>query len=1044
MRRVVEFFVRHGVFGDLLTVVVIGLGIAAAFQIRREVFPNVEFDIVTITTHFPGAAPEEVEKLITSPLEQDLKEVDGIKRLHSFSIEGMSEIVIFLDPDQTTGDEGKADVQDIADRFTELPEGAEEPLVKKIESKHNPIIEVGLAGAIPPIELRTIAKSLEEEIERLPGVAKVRSRGLRDVEIRVEADQSLLSRYRLSLDDLIAALRRQNLSVPGGTIEVSGTNPVERIIRTSGDFADLEAVRKTVIRANDLGQAVLVADVARVSYDLERPSILARVKGKAALTLTVLKKEKADAIDLVNALRKRMGELGPRLDSRLEVNFVNDFSQWVRRRLSILTSNLLIGLGMVLLMLPLMIPFRFSILIALGEPFAFLGTILILFEWGQSINMISMLGLIIVSGILIDDSIVVTENAVRLVEEGMDPKEAAIEGTMQIAAPVAASVASTAIAFLPMAFMSGIFGKFVMQIPIAVITALAVSLFETYFILPGHIAHWIRPRKPGQADSGARRSRLGRVVDRTRAIWDRRVVPVYLRWLAASLRNRYAVLGGLVVLLGASIGLATTVMRFVLFPPEGIEIFRVLVQAPIGTNVERMAELIRPIEERVAALSGNELDTYTATLGIQQQDMNDPLTRRGSNYAQVAVYLTPENRRARTAKEIIDALRAEVGTPPGLEKVVFVRARPGPPQGKPVSLGIRGKEYPKILEAAAEVERLLKEMPGVSDIANSYTLGKEELRIQVDSREAAAAGVSVASVGTTVRAAFEGVVATSIRTLNEEIDVRVSLNRSERSRPRTLEEILIPNAAGSLVPLSRVARWTKAQGLAVFEHEANQRQVQVSGEIDTKVSTANVVNGRLRRQLPALRDKFPEVDFAFGGEDEDTRESMRSLGRAFIFAVCGIFLTLVLTFRSLVQPLLILLTIPLGVIAVVWAFFLHGMPISFMGMLGIIALSGVIVNNAIVLVDFVNQRRAEGSEGHRSILEAAEQRIRPIFLTTVTTVIGILPTAYGIGGLDKFVVPIAMALGWGLMFGSILTAFVFPAALAVLDDLLALLRRPAR
>ena len=477
MKRIIAFFVRQGVFGDLLSVAVIILGIGAAFLIKREVFPNVAFDVISIVTIFPGASPQEVEKLITNPLEQDLKEVDGIKKLQSGSIEGRSGIVIYLDPDQTTEEIAKSDIQDVVDRFTneQLPANAEKPLVTAIQSKQAPIIEVSVAGEIPPLELRAIAKQLEYELERVSGVARVVQRGLRDIEIRVEADQQKLSRYRLSLDDLVDALKRQNVSIPGGTVEPPAGNTIaaistkERIVRTVGDFANLDDVRKTIIRANDLGQALEVADVAKVFYDLERADVLNHTNGLPALSLTVLKKENADAIDLVDAIKQRVKELHPKIDPRVKISYINDFSEYIRRRLSILTGNLTIGLSLVLLLLPLMIPFRFALLIALGEPFAFLGTIWILHLTGHSINLISMLGLIIVSGILVDDSIVVTENAVRLVEEGKSPKEAAIEGTYQILSPVTASVLATTTAFLPMLFMSGIFGKFIREVPIAVI-----------------------------------------------------------------------------------------------------------------------------------------------------------------------------------------------------------------------------------------------------------------------------------------------------------------------------------------------------------------------------------------------------------------------------------------------------------------------------------------------------------------------------------------------------------------------------------------------
>ena len=1045
MKKLLDFFVRQHLFGNLLTVIVIGVGLFTAFQIRREVFPNVSFDVITVTTVYPGASAEEVEKLITNPIEQDLAEIDGIKKILSTSIEGRSVVVIYLDSDQTTEEEAKSDIQDVVDGVTDLPEDAKDPVVAAIKSKLQPIVEVTVGGEIPPLELRKTAKNLEQEIERIPGVARVVFRGLRELEIRVEADIQKLARARLSLDDLVLALKRQNLAIPGGTVEVIPTAPgaKEKLVRTKGDFTTLEDIKKTVIRANDLGQALTIADVALVSYDLERATVLNRTNGVPSISLTILKKQQADAIELVDAVQARMDQvkesLGP--DSKIKIEFVNDLSQFIRRRLNILTSNLGIGLGFVLLMLPLMIPTRFALLIALGEPFAFLGAIALLYYTGNTINLVSMMGLIIVSGILVDDSIVVTENAVRLVEEGMDPKDAAVKGTLQIIAPVTASVLCTSMAFLPMAFMSGIFGKIIFQVPLAVLTCLATSLLETFFILPAHIAHWIKfktieAERPAKSDG-----RIRKILKFTRTTWDDKVVPFYLSWLKVAIRHRYAVAGLLVVVLIGSGVLAAKGMRFVLFPPEGVEIFFIRTETPTATSLERHALLLADVEKSVAKLSKQEVINFTTTAGIQQQDPNDPTTRRGAEYGQITVFLTPENERTRTAPEIIAGLREKIGHPAEFEKITFNRLNPGPPSGKPVSVGVRARTYEEINQAVTRIKSVLAGISGVTDITDNYRLGKEELQVKVNAAETAAAKLSVASIGNTVRAAYEGLVATSVREIDQEVDVRVSLSESDRHQASSLSSLMIPNPFGNLIPLSRVARVEKAQGLGIYEHEANRRQVKVTAEVDTHVTSALAVNDQIRGLLPSLQKEFPGVTLGFGGEDEDTQESLTSLRRAFVLAVLGIYLVLVLTFKSLIQPMVILLTVPLGIIAVIWAFFFHGLPISFMGTLGVVALSGVIVNNAVIFVDFVNQARAGGMGKRESLLKAAEMRVRPIFLTTVTTVIGILPTAYGIGGLDKFVVPIAMSLGWGLSFGSVLTAFVFPAALAILDDLTELLQR---
>jgi multidrug efflux pump subunit AcrB len=1051
MNALIAYFARQHLFGNLLTVFVLIVGGASVLLIQREVFPNVSFDVISVNTIFPAASPEEVEKLITNPIEQDLQEVDGIKKLRSTSVEGRSYIIAQLDPDQTTEAKGKSDIQDIIDRW-ERPEGVDNPIVTSIESKQQPIIEVSIAADINELDLRTTAKWLERELESVHGVAKVVHRGLRDREIRVEINPRKLAQYRIAIDDVVSALKRQNVSIPAGTLEIAPRpglpHGAKKIVRTIGEFKNPQDVLDTVIRANDLGSPLRVKDVATAFYKLEKADLINRTNALPSLSLTVLKKEKADAIKVVDDVKAKMAALAPRLErEKIQVSFINDFSMYIRRRVSILTSNLFVGLILVFGMLALVLQVRVAALVSLGIPFSFLGAMIIFNSMGYTINLISMLGLIIVCGMLVDDAVVVTDNAVRLTEKGMDPEEAAIKGTQQIWPAVTASVLTTIVAFLPMLFMSGIFGKFVRQIPLGVISALLMSLFEAFFILPQHYATFVGAAvkakvasRKAQKEAPETAPRIDRVLDGISGYF----IPRYEKWLATSIRWRYGIAAFATVLFFGSLLLATKGMRFVLFPPDGVEVFFVRVQTPSGGGLETTLDIVRPIEKVVASLPRLEMDDFVTTVGVQQQDANDPNTKRGSEYAQIAVYLTPETSRDRTAAEIIEDLRNKLGKPVGVERLTFDRVNPGPPVGKAISIGVRAKEYSEILPAVAALKKKMATLNGVTDITDSYVAGKDELQVIVNKSEAAAAGLSAAQIGNTVRGAFDGIVASTIQELDDEVDIRVAFPDQHRSGEETLSQILIPNTLGNLVPLDRVAGVRQGKGLSAYEHEANQREVRVTADVDLRVTSATEANNAIRVLASELEKEYPGARFYFGGEDEDTAESLRSLFRAFAVAAFGIFMILVLTFKQLLQPVLVLLTIPMGIIAVIWTFFLHGLPLSFMGMLGIVALAGVIVNNAIVFVDFVNQARAEGVGLNESILQAARMRVRPIVLTTVTTVAGLLPTAYGIGGLDKFVVPIAMSLGWGLLLGSLMVALLFPSAIAILDDFNALLARVFR
>ena len=1052
MNKLIEFFAKQGLFAVLILIYTIVMGIYVAFVIQKEAFPNIEYDILAIETLFHGASPTETEKLITNPLELALKEVIGIKKLTSTSVEGRSYIVLELDPDQTTVVEAKQDVQEVIDRFDRFPEDAEDPVVTSMESKNRPVIKLLIGGTddISTLKLRDTAKSIQREIEKLNGVAAVKPYGIGELEIRVEAFPHKLSLYQLTLADIVKAISAQNQAIPGGTIEQNTSNGKREIlIRTVSEYEDVKDIENTVIRSNDLVNAIHIKDVAKVSYGLAEPVTIYRGNGRPGIYLTVIKKENSDAIKLVDTIKQKTEDLKPGFTDDIAITFVDDLSYFIRRRLKVLVNNLSIGLGLVFIILSLFFPLRIAFLTAIGIPFSFLGTLVFFHATGISLNLLTMMGLIIVLGMLVDDAIVVIENTMRYIEKGYQSKEAAIKATCQIWQPVTAAVSTTVVVFLPLMFMSGIFGKFIALLPLGVLSGLVLSLFECFFILPHHTSFLTRKyakalNSPPNIDADPPQKKVPQkqkkqIYQKVDDLWKKFFLVLYERALKLSLKLRY-----LVVFLALAFFVATGFlfherMKFILFPSTGVESFMVKIQAPIGTPLEDTVELMRPLEKIIATLDSTEMKDYITKGGIHQASASDPDFKRGSHLGLIMVYLTSELERDRTATEIIDDLRKKTGHPPGIEVISFEKRGSGPKTGPPVSIGVRGDEYTQIMAAVDGLKEFLANIKGVSEIRDTHDVGKEELHVKVLQKEALAAQLASIDIGMSVRAAFEGIEATYIQKVDEEIAVRVTWPEQFKSSTQTVRRLKIPNAMGNLIPITSVVDFDTYQGISTFKHEANERQVEVRGDVNTKVTTSMNVNNQVREALPTLREKFPLVNFFFGGEDQDTQESLASLKRAFIVAIFGIFLILVLTFQKLSQALLVLfVTVPLGITSVVWAFYFHDKPLSFMGCLGMIALSGVIVNNSIVFTSFVNESREKGLDKIQSILEAGKARLRPIFLTTFTTVAGILPTAYGLGGLDRFVVPIALALGWGMLCGSFLTTLIFPSCLAILDDILSI------
>lgn len=1034
MRSIIAFFYRQHLFGNLITVLLFLVGIYSVFAIRKDLFPKVEFDITVITAIFPGASPEQVEKLIVNPIEQSLKEVDGLKKVQSQAIDSRAVITVTLDPDARNPEKTNDDIQRAVDKIEDYPEDAEKPIVLAVESSQTPVIELSITSEVlSELELREYTKYIADQLSLVNGVAKVTKNAWRRRELQILVDQSRLAQRDISLSQVIDSIRSQNLQMPAGDMTL--TSGREKAVKTDGEFRGVEDLMSLSVKANFDGGGTKLSDIASVKEGLEKPTNLTRTNGIEAFKLTILKKEKADALKTVEKVRARVAELERSAPVGVKMVFVNNFTYYLKNRISTLSGNMIMGICLVFMILALFFPWKVASVVAIGIPFSMLSAIILIQYFGLSINLISLIGLIIVSGMLVDDIVVVVENVYRRLERGENSEAAIIDGTTEMIPAVTASVLTTVAAFGPMLFMTGIFGKFVFQIPLLVILPLMISLFEAFLIAPGHLRSFLG----ASLDSVYQKSKEQVKETKSRAKelkvhWYDRILPHYRKFIALLIERRYVTISAFFVFFVIT-AVISSQMRFILFPPDGIYTFFVRVDGEPGATLEEMSDLLKPIEEEIRKLPADELADYTTQIGIQQNDPNDPLTKRASHYAQIRVNLTPEQERTRTVKEVVDDLRERTKTPVGVKKLNFQIAQGGPPQGRPISINIYGEDF-KILRAlGTDVKKVLSEVPGVQDIEDSEVIGKREVTVRPDRQKISQVNLTVQEIATTVRAAFAGVVASSSRTLDEEIDLRVQLKPVRAESAVQLESIQIGNREGKLIPLNKIAEFTEEDSRLLIQHEKYKRIFNVSAQVDLNTTTALKATKEAQEKLKELLKDHPQYEISFGGENEDTAESFQSLGRAFIGAFLLIFMILVLTFQSFLQPILVLFALPFGFIGTIYALLLHGRPLSFMSMLGIIALAGVIVNNTIVYIDYFNQRRREGWALKEALLDAAVTRLRPIVLTSLTTVLGLLPTAYGIGGSDGFVQALALALGWGLLIGSVLTVLLFPAVLHIVEDI---------
>ncbi len=1022
-----EFSVKNSLLVNALTAFLVITGLMAIPKIKREAFPNFSFDIVTVMTDYQGASPETVERRITIPIEKELKEVADIDEMGSISIEGLSLIVLKLDPDAKNKDRIFNDIERAVGDARDLPADLrQDPRVSELQTKDTPIVEIALSGNLPEKELREAALNLENELLDISEVSTVERKGVRDHEIWVEVDPESMRKHAISLSQVLAALAQRNVNVSGGLYKDSP----ELILRTSGELESSQDVSSVVLRANEEGHWVQVGDVARVRDSFEELQTQERTDGTRSLNLWVLKKENADAIRLMDKVHAAVDEFRKTNKPELKIALVNDISYYIKRRLNVLVSNGWIGFLFVMVPMIFFLSWRVALGAAMGMGIAMLTALAGMSFFGVSINLISMFGMIMVLGMLVDEDLVISDNISRYLEEGKSYTEAAILGASEVASAIVSTVLTTIIAFVPLLFMTGIFGKFIQDIPKVVIITLVASLVEALIILPSHLAELSRTKKEGQSSAYVKRAQH-HYFDRFRE--------TYLKSLQACLKRPVVTTAvSFLILFGAAF-YAVFGMKFILFPAKGVEAFFLRAEAPIGTSLEAMEEKMKPLEALIAGLPEGELDHYVTQVGIVQNDPSDPFTMRGSHLGQIAVYLTPESKRAREADLVMEDLRGKlpktVSEDSEFTRLSFDPVKTGPPVGKPVAVRIRGEDYTVLNTLVDRFKTELATVPGVNDIQDDYEEGKGELLVVIDENAAAMAGLTYDQIAQTVRQAFQGAPATTIRKTDDEIDVVVRLPEELRKDLSAIESLLVMNRYGNLIPLSRVARLEKASGVGAIKHVDGKRVITVTANVDEKITTSGKVNGLLQKKFESLPQEFPGVTLHYGGEEEDTQKSMDSLFRALIGAMILIFVILLVTFGSALQTIIIMLSIPFGLVGVVIGFALMGEPIGFLAFLGIIGLTGVVVDGGTLIMVFINRLKKDGADLKALIIEGCGVRFRSILLTTLTTVLGVIPAAYGIGGQDPFIQPMAIALNWGIGISIFFNLYTLPCLYYLADKM---------
>jgi multidrug efflux pump subunit AcrB len=1050
--------VRNRVAVNLLCVLILVSGwMAATSRLKLDLFPDVSTNFIRVSTLDPAtSSAEEVERTITVPIEVELGSVDGLETIRSFSEDNFSTVFIEVESSITDIDPVLNEVRQAVDKAkARLPGTIEPPVIEEFDI---PFPLVTFTIAYPPgfdvMSIRPVLERLERRLRTIPGVSEVLSDGLDRREVRVEVDPYRLEAAGLSLEEVATAVARRNVNAVGGRLDAEGG---QRIVRVTGEIGSAGELADVALATRD-GGTILLRDIATFKDTTEEPRTFGRADMRPAVTLTIIRKKGADAIDTVAECRRifaaEMAALPPEVSTRI----LSDSTRYIRVRIGTVVQNGIQALLFVTILLMLMLNWRLALLVAFGLPISFAGAMLVLYAGGYTINLLSLFGMIMALGMVVDDAVVMAENAYRHLQNGLPPREAAIRGAREVFWPVLGSVSTTVAAFLPLIWAEGIIGKFLMIVPVVVISALVFSLVQAFIVLPSHLADFVRRGKTAAqwaAMPPARGpARIGRAVGATyrdmRDVVDaglRTVISVYVHLLTIALRRRFLAVGAfLSLLVGAGAAVGAGVVPFKLFSTDFADIIFIKAELPPGSSLEETSDAVGRLERRIAeVLPGDDLLSLVTRIGTRFDTTNDFL-EYGTNLAMVTVDIDEENPACRKPSEIARTLRGIVSEFPEFMNLDINIEEGGPPVGRAVNVEITGPRFDALLEAAGEVERLLADIDGVYNIGNDFPRGKTEMRVTVDPVRADRAGLDAAAVARALQGGFFGLEADRMRWGNEEVILRVKLAESMSQDPELLEGYRIVNRRGEPVDLSSIADIGMATGYSRIKRIDQERLVTVSADVDSGTTTPAAVNAILGRAVPGLLESHPGVSIALTGESEDTDRSIESMKFAAIVAMLLIYGLLAVITNSFAQPLVIMSVIPFGIVGVILGLLLVGKPMGLMSIMGTVALAGIVVNNSVVFVDFINQHRQQaGTSGGvtrwRSILRSASLRFRPVFLTTATTIIGLVNLAFTTSGQEQFLAPMAQAIVFGLGFATLITLVLIPCLYSILDDAAGLARR---
>jgi multidrug efflux pump subunit AcrB len=1021
----IRFFAGHATAANLLMLMFIVLGLVGLTTLRRETFPDFSEDMVQISVVYPGATAEDVEDAVCRRIEDAVDGVNYVLEMTSEARENMGSVTVEMEEGgdiRTFLEDIKTEVEAIDD----FPEQAEDPIVREL-NRTDLVIALAVSGPMAVTDLKNYCEDLKDRLKLDAGISLVDIYGFSDRQIRIQIPAAVLMQYGLSMDDIAGVIASQSLDLPAGSIETREKDILLRFTderQTPLEFDDL------IVVGGKSGAEIRLGDIAQIRdvFELDEDKFI--FNGQRAGLLQISKTKTEDIIEIYHRVRGFVETERHTAPPGIRLELTQDVASIVQDRLDLLTDNGLQGLLLVFLTMWLFFNFRLSFWVAMGLPVSFLGAFYLMPQIDYSLNMLTMVGLLIGLGLLMDDAIVIAENVATHLKKDKSIFNAVIDGVSEVKNGVLASFTTTVCVFGPISFLHGTMGKILRVMPVVLIMVLAVSLIEAFWILPHHLAHSLKGYNPAQLNrfrqrfegwiAGIRENVLGRTIDTA------------IRW-------RYLFVGITIAVFILSLSMISTgILKFKAFPEVDGDIIQARILLPQGTPLEATQQLATRLTNALEAVDKafmpDQPDQQHLVQNVSiQYNANSDAYESGAHVATISADLLSAEIRNARIDDILNRWREQVGNVPDVLSLKFTEPSVGP-GGRPIDIRLRGTDLNRLKQASLEMQDWLKQFRGVFDLSDDLRPGKPEIRLRM--REGAKGlGLNAQIIASQLRSAYYGRTASEIQVGSESYEIDVRLTESDKNSLADLAYFHVTLPDGKQAPLSSVAILEPARGYARIAAVNGLRTVTIQGDVDPRMTNSRQIMGRLQNEfLPLLKRNYPEIRTSLEGESKESAKTGKSLRNGFMIGLVGIFILLSFQFRSYVEPIVVMVAIPFAFIGVIWGHILMGLDLSMPSMMGAVSLSGIVVNDSILLVEFIKIRRRQGQSIPEAARHASRERFRAVLLTSLTTIAGLLPLLSEKSFQAQILIPLAASIVFGLMASTVLVLVIVPSLYAILGD----------